>query len=219
VNPVIVFSRMSSTRLPGKALESINGKPLLQIVCERLLPSFPGRVIVATGLSSVNDPIRSLCSNIDVPVFSGSDNNLVSRTIDLIDQYESEYFIRVNGDTPFVDASLLKSAEKYIDIFNIVSNIKQRTFPYGISVEIVRSDFYRSLESLCLPIELEHVTMHLYRVLTTSDIFNVLNSYDALRKFPRYVVDTASDLKFIREICSQIDPVLFTPDGYSFNND
>ena len=217
-NPVILYARMTSTRLPGKPFCEINGTPLIEVVVRRLEKRFQGRIIVATGIDQRNDPIREWCSSMGIPVVSGSNENLVDRTKEVIIREDASYFVRANGDTPFIDPDLIAEHEHLISRFSLVSNIWRRSFPYGVSVEIVNAKRFLELEEHCRRDELEHTTAHLYRLLSPNEVFCVQN-VDPERKEGderRFVVDTAEDLKFVQKFCGVLSPLHVRVPGYEF---
>ena len=69
----IVLSRFDSTRLPGKALQKVKNKPLIEYVLERAykVKGLCG-VCVATSIRSIDDPIVEFCEHNNIPVFRGS---------------------------------------------------------------------------------------------------------------------------------------------------
>lgn len=217
MNPIIVYSRMSSTRLPGKALKYIHSYQLLDLVCKRLSTRFTGRLIIATGFGLENEPICRYARENNIPIYRGHDDNLVLRTLGVIQNYRCDYFIRVNADTPFVDSDLISNAEKLIVNYALVTNIQRRTFPYGISVEIVDAKKYVELQDTCFKTEEEHVTKHLYRCLKSSEIFNIENLLNPnMVKLPEYTIDTKDDLERISLQTNGKDLLTYKPQNYRY---
>jgi spore coat polysaccharide biosynthesis protein SpsF len=217
MNPVIVYSRMSSTRLPGKALKCLNSYQLLDLVCKRLSTRFTGRIIIATGFGQENEPICRYAHENDIAIYQGHDDNLVLRTLGVIQKYRCDHFIRVNADTPFVDSDLISNAEKLIANYSLVTNIQRRTFPYGISVEIIDAKKYFELQDSCFKQEEEHVTKHLYRCLKSSDIYNIENLLNPnMEKLPEYTIDTNEDLARICLETKGKDLLKYKPKNYAY---
>ena len=77
---VVVQARMGSSRLPGKVLKPLAGKPLLECLLQRLFAArFPFQVCVATSTATEDEPIRQLCRRLAVPVVSGHPTDLLDR--------------------------------------------------------------------------------------------------------------------------------------------
>ena len=76
----IIQARMTSTRLPGKVLLKIAGKPMLHYVVERARKSkMLDLVIVATSNRSTDDPIFQFCAQENIPCFRGSETDVLDR--------------------------------------------------------------------------------------------------------------------------------------------
>ena len=105
----IIQARMSSSRLPGKVLFDLAGKPIIWHIVNRLKEcQNVGNIIVATSNLSSDDALVKYCIANEINYFRGSLNNVLSRYINLIEIYNSKYFVRVTGDCPLI-------SPKYID--------------------------------------------------------------------------------------------------------
>jgi spore coat polysaccharide biosynthesis protein SpsF len=100
----IIQARMNSTRLPGKAMMELAGRPLLYHVFERIQAT-PGvdRVVLATCGGVENGIIIELAESLGVPVFIGSEDNVLERFYKAAQQHGGDYILRVTGDNPFTD--------------------------------------------------------------------------------------------------------------------
>lgn len=164
---VVILSRFSSNRLPGKALMQINNKPVLLYIIERLKTVVDkDKIIIATSIDKSDNPIENFAFSIGVKCYRGSLDNVAERFYKAAESENWDYAIRINGDNIFLDTNVLR---KMILIqeegdFDFVTNVKNRTFPKGMSVEIVKLSFYKSLlENIITDNNYkEHVTMYLY---------------------------------------------------------
>lgn len=204
-NAIIVYSRFGSKRLPGKALKSLGHYKLLEFIILRLKileESKNFKLIVATTSKKEDDEIVQLSKHLNVTYFRGDENNLIKRTIDLLQKYEIKYFCRVNGDCPMVDIDLILQGYNLLTRGNkFVSNIIKRTYPYGIALEWVCAELYRRMASMAAQEELEHVTKHIYRHLHHITYANIENKVD-YSQFS-FTIDTELDLLRIRKILSK----------------
>ncbi len=171
----IILCRYNSRRLPGKILKKINGKPILQYIIERLQTAVnPDSIVIATSEEETDDPIESYCINNNINHFRGSLENVSGRFLACAEHYGFDFATRINGDNFFMDASTLKEMIKITRTgkYNFVSNLKGRTFPKGMSIEIVRTDFYKDkFQQFSLNDDFEHVTLNLYQNESESDKF------------------------------------------------
>jgi len=169
---------MGSQRLPGKVLRSVCGKPLLQYLIERLSrASRIGQIIVATSTNDVDTAIAHFCEEHAITCFRGSLENVADRFRRIIQQYELDAFVRVSGDSPLLDASILRRCwDRFVSTnCDLATNVFPRTFPRGQSAEVVRaSSFLRACELMLQPEDLEHVTRFYYRNPSRYRIENVV---------------------------------------------
>src|SRR5258705_11676116 len=153
---------MSSARFPGKMLAPFRGRPLIAQVLERFCQSgLHSRIVVLTSVDPTDDPLADYVANrCGVPVFRGELDNVVSRFQLALAEYPCEWFVRISGDSPLIDASLVQAMMRLSDHnHDVVSNVIRRTFPPGQSVECVRTDVFQALNSSELTLDQpEHVT-------------------------------------------------------------
>ena len=163
----VILSRYNSSRLPGKALLKIGNKTVLELIVERLLKVLEiGQIIIATSDQHSDDPIADFCEQIKINVFRGSLDNVAERFYKAGSAFHWDYIIRINGDNIFADtlvlANMVMIAQQ--DKYDFISNVKGRTFPKGMSIEIVRANYYNKMLPNILVSEVyrEHVTLYLY---------------------------------------------------------
>ncbi len=162
----IILTRYNSSRLPGKALKLLAKKPLLQHVYDALASIFPAnQLLVATSSLTSDNPIAEYCQKQKINCFRGDLENVAQRFLQAAQQYSFDYAMRINGDNLFVELSTVRSmiADTKLNL-DFYSNVPQRTFPYGMSVEMVNVRFYDSiLPQISLSAKYrEHVTLYLY---------------------------------------------------------
>lgn len=192
----IVLCRLDSSRLPGKVLRPIQRRPLLHWVVDRVsaIGSFQQTPIVATTSRRVDDPIAEYCAGHNIECFRGSSRDVAQRTLRCAEKYELDWFARVNADSPLVDPSLIElacevAARGEVDF---VTNVSPRTFPYGVSVELVRTKRYRDIyQEMWSEDHFEHVTQILYQPEQNIQTHSIISPED-LSGF-RLTVDTQLD--------------------------
>lgn len=193
----IIPARMDSTRLPGKALREVRGLPLLAYVLDRArrIPGVESVVLASTG-RPVDRPLEAFAKARDLPFFKGDLEDVAGRFLACARSRNAERFIRMNGDSPFPDPVLLgegvRTGEKTADL---VTNLVGRTFPYGISVEVVRTEaFERACRDMTTADEHTHVTRRFYEKPEGFQIHALTSPHPDL-KGARVVVDTEEDFK------------------------
>lgn len=195
----IIQARMGSSRLPGKVLMNVCGKPMLQHVIERTLKAIP-EVIVATSFKREDDAIEEFCRNrFPVRIFRGAPTDVLGRFIEAALEVEAEKIIRITGDCPLIDpAVILKVSAALAPGADYASNVFPRTYPKGLDCEAVWFDVLLRLQRFSTPDELEHVTAAIRRRPEMFCIQNVADTVD--RHTENWSVDTQEDLERVRKL-------------------
>jgi spore coat polysaccharide biosynthesis protein SpsF len=194
----IILCRFNSSRLPGKILRKVNGLTIIDILIERLKPLGLGNIIVATSEEATDDVIADYCQVNNINVFRGSLNNVAGRFLSASRHFGLDYAVRINGDNLFADAELIRSmAAKAVDGgYDFVSNVPERTYPTGMSVEAIRVDFFEKMYGLFDDAKYnEHVTLFLYdRPELCSNCLFVKNTEFPDANGVKMAIDTQEDL-------------------------
>jgi spore coat polysaccharide biosynthesis protein SpsF len=209
----IIQARTGSTRLPGKVLMDISGKPMLTRVLERTKRAKLVRdVVVATTINHVDDPISHLCQAGGWPSFRGSEEDVLDRYFQAAQAYHVDLVVRITSDCPLVDPDLVDLiVQTFLDDrrFDYVSNTLSRSFPRGLDVEVITfSALSKAWEQDKNPRLREHVTQYIVRHPEMFKLHGVRNSedYSAMR----WTVDTNEDLEFVRTIFAYFGHDRFT---------
>jgi spore coat polysaccharide biosynthesis protein SpsF (cytidylyltransferase family) len=163
---IAILCRYDSRRLPGKALIEIGGRAVLEHIADRARRGAPeSPLVVATSNAESDLPIADYCRQTGLRCFRGSLEDVAARFLACALTNEWEFAVRVNGDNLFLDPDTLQAMLTIAQtgMFDFVTNVPGRTFPYGMSVEIVRTAFYeRVMASVADSQYREHVTSWLY---------------------------------------------------------
>ena len=139
----IILARMGSSRLPGKVLMDLQGKPVLQRVIERCQDSKTKDVIVATPPTNKENPIWDLCKKLGVEIFKGSENNVMERTYLAAKQFNVDLIIDVTSDCPLIDPKIIDKLVGYK--VDYASNVIHRAFPAGFDCQVYTFDAFHKL--------------------------------------------------------------------------
>lgn len=203
---VIVQARMVSSRLPGKALMDLAGKPLLQYVLERLERcEMIESVVVATSTANADDVIVQFCQGRGTECYRGPLDNVAGRFRGVLEQNDWEAFVRVSGDSPLLDQRLVDRGVKLFceGDFDLVTNVWPRSYPYGQSVEVVAAEIlkqtYKRMKRLD---DREHVTRFFYQHEREFKIGNFKSAVNYAGW--RLAVDTADDRKKVEALVQRM---------------
>ncbi|HEY5600914.1 MAG TPA: glycosyltransferase family protein [Patescibacteria group bacterium] len=212
----IIQARMGSTRLPGKSMKKILGKPMLWHIVQRVKKTkHIDKVVVATSTSSKDDKIVKFCKQNKIDYFRGSENNVLSRFYETATKFNAGVIVRITADCPLIDPAIIdQTIKKYLtgkyDYVSVatgagVANKNVKRYPDGLDCEVFS---YKILESAYFNAksndEKEHVTLHIWKRPKKFNLLSIKPSEDYSKL--RFTVDHPSDLKFIKEIYNQLYP-------------
>ena len=138
----IIQARMGSTRLPGKVLMEVNGRPLLAYQLDRISKSKKlDRVIVATSTLEKDGAIESFCKSYGVDCYRGSEDDVMSRYYECAKQYSPDAIVRITADCPLIDPEIIdKVVQKFKDnnVDYCANTVPPETskFPDGSDIEV-----------------------------------------------------------------------------------
>lgn len=204
---LIIFARMGSKRLPGKALRAVGGRPLLAWVIERARRvGEAGPIIVATSEHAADDAIADRAVRQGAVVFRGALDDVADRALACADRYGLTRFARICGDSPFFEPAMVEQliAQHSSLELDLATNVFPRTFPPGASVEIIATEaLRRAVTASKDPWEREHITQHLYRHPERFSIRNFAAPDDRYAGVA-LAVDTEQDLERSRWIVARL---------------
>ena len=203
---VIILCRYNSRRLPGKILKVINNKPILKYIHERLeLIKSEVKIVVATSELKSDDIIEQFCKLNSIECFRGELHNVSKRFLDCAEHFNLNTAIRINGDNLFTDSNLIDEMLNYYNenTLNFLSNVKGRTWPKGISIEIVNTKFYKSNIIYFNEKDKEHVMTFFYRNKKQNVKF-LKNKHKTNTKI-NLSIDTLNDFEFAKSIISLME--------------
>ena len=202
---LIIQARTGSTRLPNKVMKNVCGRPLLQLMIERLQHShYATNIIIATTTKSSDDTIVALMKTLNIPVFRGSETDVLDRYYQAAKKYEADIIVRLTSDCPLIDPKITDKVIKYYldgkNKFDFVSNMHPPTFPDGLDTEIFSfHTLEKAWKEAKKPYEREHVTPYMW---DNPDIFyvgNVRNDQE-LHFIERWTLDYEEDFYFIKAV-------------------
>lgn len=98
-----IQARTSSSRLPGKVLADVEGRPLVLRVVERALQArHVERVVVLTSTDPSDDALAGFLEREGVEVRRGPLDDVLARYTALVEELEPRFVVRITGDCPFV---------------------------------------------------------------------------------------------------------------------
>ncbi|WP_027937184.1 cytidylyltransferase domain-containing protein [Anaeroarcus burkinensis] len=205
----ILQARMSSSRLPGKVLKEVCGKPMLVHQIERLKRArCLDHIVLATSDDASDDQVAATGLAAGVTVFRGNLEDVLDRFFQATKLFpEAKHIVRVTGDCPLLDPQVLEEiVEMHLaGSFSYTSNTLEPTFPDGLDVEVMAKDvLQQAWENASSPTEREHVTYYIYSHPEQFKLgcFKGNEDWSGLR----WTVDEERDFSFVQAIYTELYP-------------
>ena len=160
-----IEARMSSTRLPGKVMMPVLGKPILHYLVERLksVPSID-EIVLATTINKTDDRLIEFAISENISYFRGSEDDVMLRVVEAADSVSADIVVEITGDCPIIDPQIVEQTILMYMANNVdyVSNGHIRSYPDGMDTQVFALNILK--KSLSMTDELldhEHVTLHI----------------------------------------------------------
>lgn len=199
----IIQARMGSSRLPGKVMKEILGKPMLWHLINRIKRSdYIDKIIIATSEKERDKPIIELAEDLGIDSYAGSEEDALDRYYQAAKEYIADIVVRITADCPLIDPKLVDRIISYYlanrdELDYVHSGL---SFPDGIAeCEVFSfSILEKAWKEARLASEREHVTPYIWK---NPDIFRIdtVENEDDL-SYMRLVVDDEKDFLMVSEI-------------------
>lgn len=204
----VLQARMSSSRLPGKVLAPVLGKPMIARIVDRISGSAAiDTLVVVTSTDPSDDPLVDALGEHGVLVRRGPLADVLTRFEMVRQEFDPTLIVRLTGDNALTDPEVIDQVVSAHEAggFDYTSNTIVRTFPHGLDVECFAPDAFVRLQTLTLsPAEREHVTLGLYTRPELFTIGSVTQQED--QSHLRWTVDYPEDLEFARTVYGELLP-------------
>jgi len=199
-----IEARMGSSRLPGKVMKKIVGKPMLELLIERVQRAkLIHNIIVATTINPKDDPIVELAERLGVKSFRGDEEDVLDRVLKAAKFYGTDIIVELTGDCPLIDPITVdKVIQEYLDgDYDYVSNTLKKTFPRGLDTKVFSTAVLEEVSRLTNdPVDREHVSLYIYEHPEKFKLHNVEAPPELNHPDLRLTVDTEEDLQLVKEI-------------------
>ncbi len=207
-NLAVIQARMGASRLPGKVMLGLEGKPVLWHVCQRVSrSSYVDEVVVATTFQKEDLEIVKYCSSEGIRVFAGSEDDVLDRYYQAAKLFKPGNVIRITADCPLHDPSIIDQviSTHTKEDNDYTSNTMEETFPDGLDCEIMKFSVLKDAwEKAVMASEREHVTQY---IIKNSSYKKGSVTSPLYRGDERWTLDTGEDYKFIKDVFSKLYPV------------
>lgn len=200
----IIQARMTSTRLPGKVLKKIMGKPLLSYQIERLRSCRSiNEIIIATTINSDDDPIISLAKAEGLKYFRGSEEDVLDRYYQTAIKHHAKNIMRITGDCPLIESDICDAVAA--EYFKSKADYARtgESLAEGLDCEMISfSALEVSWKNARLNSEREHVTLYIRNRPELFKIIVLQNERDDSKY--RFTVDEPEDFEVVKAIIESL---------------
>jgi len=200
---ITITVRMKSERLPQKAMKSLEGKPVIEHLIERLKTAkLPDEIILCTSTNPQDNVLVGIAKKNDIKWFRGDEIDVLDRLLKAAKKYSIDFIVSTTGDNPltdphYVDKIIKKFKETNADYITCL-DLPLGAFSYGIKVE--------ALEKV-VKLKKEKDTEIWSVYFTKSKLFHIEKvEVEKELKHPevRLTVDTPEDFRFIQEVFKRL---------------
>lgn len=216
-----IQARAGSNRLPGKVLKEICGKSIIRHIIERIkYCKNIDKIVLATSKNKENDALEAVARDQNISFFRGSEDDVLSRFIAVIDKFNPRHIVRICADSPLIDPQEIdKIVSHHINTgadysFNHIPRMNNN-YPDGIGAEIFKSNILSELNHKSLSSEeKEHINLFIWNNLEQYKVETLKAPEEIAYSELKFEVNTEKDFLFINKIFENIykGDVFYTKD-------
>ncbi len=205
-----IEARMTSSRLPGKVLADIAGRPALTHLLNRLRKARTvDGIVLATTTNATDDPVAAWADEHGVTCHRGSEDDVLARVVGAQRAMASDVVCEVCGDTPLLDPGIIDAAvTAYLEgAGDVVTTARVPTFADGLDAEVFSlADLETVADTIADAAVREHVSLHFYRHPERYRIHDLPATSPLDRPDMRLVLDYPEDLQMMRRCLEHLGP-------------
>lgn len=206
----IIQARMGSERLPNKMSLNLDGSPIIEWVISRIKQSkLIDKFVLATSLSKENDYLIKISKKYQIESYRGSENNVLSRFVDISTKEKADFIVRICADNPFVDPNEIDRLIKFYfsKECEYACNHQHKIngeYADGFGAEIFSRDILNKIDNqVKSDSNKEHVTLYLWENRKHFNIMEVPAPIEL--KYPdlRFDIDTKDDFSKLKQLIKE----------------
>ena len=201
----IIQAHMSSTRLPGKVLRDIMGKPSLYRMIERIrYAELIDDIVIATSTKECDDVLEQFCRENGLLCFRGSDSDVLARFHGAAKQYPADAYVRLTSDNPLLCPTQIDSVVRtFLENTHRYVRTHPTMCPNGQDAEIFEASLLEeAYQNATEGYEHEHVTPYMY--WKQPSVHNIVPQNDIGGY--RCTMDTPEDFEMICHVFRALYP-------------
>ena len=201
----IIEARMRSTRLPGKVFLPVLGKPVIEMMVERIKHArYIDKIIIATTTDKSDDRIEELCKRLDIDCYRGSEDDVLSRVLEAARAHKVDLICELTGDCPLIDPIIIDQVvTMYMSGFYdyTANGFNEQTYPRGLDVKVFPTSVLEKTAKLTTnAIDHVHVSCFIYHNPKIFRLGGITAPAAVFGPDIRITLDTAEDYELIKRI-------------------
>ena len=206
-----IEARMTSSRLPGKVLMYLLGRPALEMMIERIKKSrYIDEIIIATTTNKSDEKIVELANSLGVSVHRGSEDDVLKRVLSAAESVNADLLVKLTGDCPLIDPIIIDQTitAHLSGDYDYTSNLlNERTFAIGLDTEVLWLDTLKKVnDSTNEPMDRTHVTCYIYHNPQHFRLNGIKANAHNQSGDLRITLDTKDDYELISKIFETLYP-------------
>lgn len=213
----IIVARQGSSRMPGKSMSLILGKPVTWHIVERLKRmNIFDEICIATSHLDIDKPLLDLAKECGIAGFGGHPEDVLDRLYHAAAHCKADIVVEVGGDCPLVDKDITQKALTLLEKENadFVTNVEVQTFPDGLDIYALK---FSALEKAHKEAQLSSQRNHPFSYIHKNpNIFKIVNfTNEKNLSNIRLTLDYVEDFKLISTI---FETLYAEKGGFSFTD-
>ena len=204
-----IEARMGASRLPGKVLADLAGRPALGRMIDRVrLARRIDDIVVATSVATADDRIEALAVGEGVACYRGSEADVLDRVVRAQEMMNADVVVELCGDCPLIDPEVIdRAVERFMaGDCDVVTTTAPQSYPQGLDVEVFTLAALETVAASDPDDEVrEHVSLAFYRDPARYRIVNLEAPPALARPGLRLLLDYPQDLLFLSGVCAALD--------------
>ena len=202
---------MGSSRLPGKVLSDIEGRPAVLRLLDRLRrASTLDAIVLATTRQPADDALAEAVKVAGFDCYRGSEDDVLNRVVEAHRMMGSDVIVEVTGDCPLIDPVVIDlGVNTYLaNDADVVANVVQPSYPQGVDVQVFSFAALAQIEATVHDSAVrEHVSLFFYDHPERFRILHLAAPDGYHAPDLRLQLDYPEDQRFIREIYRRLEPI------------
>ncbi len=198
----IIQARLGSTRLKGKVLRPLSGKPLIEHIIKRIQAvNEIDRIVLAIPSAESEKPLEKIAEQLNIKCVAGPEEDVLERFIQAGDYCNANHIVRVCGDNPLVDTTLMRSLIRQHSKENADYTFCPEPIPLGTGSEVAKLSALKQItQTTNQSAYREHVTTYFHDHPNSFHLERVPAPPYLRAKNFRLTVDTEKDFHLIDQL-------------------